>query len=132
MPTATVIPVLAYPDVTAAVDWLEKAFGFEARLLIGPGHRAQLRVGETGAVVVASHSGPQGPAASASSVLVRVADVSTHAARARAAGARIIAEPTEMPYGEKQYSVIDLAGHSWTFSETLSDVAPETWGGVTT
>jgi uncharacterized glyoxalase superfamily protein PhnB len=52
-PPATVTPVLAYPDVRAAVEWLEAAFGFEERVRIGESHRAQLRVGSDGAVVVA-------------------------------------------------------------------------------
>ncbi len=34
-----------------------------------------------------------------------------------------------MPFGERQYTAEDLAGHQWTFSETLADMAPEEWGG---
>ena len=44
---ATVIPVLAYPDVHEAADWLCKAFGFKVRLRIAD-HRVQLSVGEGG------------------------------------------------------------------------------------
>ena len=43
MPTCTIIPVLEYPDVPAAVKWLEEAFAFEVRLSIGA-HRAQLQL----------------------------------------------------------------------------------------
>ena len=39
-------------------------------------------------------------------------------------------EPTDFEYGERQYSAADPAGHVWTFSETLADVAPEEWGGT--
>src|SRR4029453_6420190 len=52
-PPATVTPVLVYPDVRAAVTWLEAAFGFAERVRIGDSHRAQLRVGFDGAVVIA-------------------------------------------------------------------------------
>src|SRR5205085_11920161 len=52
-PPVTVTPVLIYPDVRAAVAWLESAFGFEERVRIGEAHRAQLRVGADGAVIVA-------------------------------------------------------------------------------
>jgi uncharacterized glyoxalase superfamily protein PhnB len=38
-------------------------------------------------------------------------------------------EPTDFEYGERQYAVEDLAGHQWTFSQTLRDVAPAEWGG---
>jgi uncharacterized glyoxalase superfamily protein PhnB len=40
-------------------------------------------------------------------------------------------EPTDMPFGERQYTAEDLEGHHWTFSETLTDIAPEEWGGKT-
>jgi len=45
IPRATVIPVLAYPDVTKAAAWLCDAFGFNVRLRIG-NHRVQLNVGD--------------------------------------------------------------------------------------
>jgi uncharacterized glyoxalase superfamily protein PhnB len=60
---------------------------------------------------------------------VRVADARAHCERARENGARIVMEPTDMMYGERQYSAEDLAGHRWMFSETLADVDPQTWGG---
>ena len=40
-------------------------------------------------------------------------------------------EPTDFEYGERQYEAEDPAGHRWIFSETLRDVAPEEWGGIT-
>ena len=39
-------------------------------------------------------------------------------------------EPTDFEYGERQYAAEDPAGHRWTFSETLEDVDPATWGGT--
>jgi len=39
-------------------------------------------------------------------------------------------EPTDFEYGERQYEAADPAGHRWTFSETLDDVDPATWGGT--
>ena len=52
-------------------------------------------------------------------------------ATARASMARaILMEPTDFEYGERQYKAEDPAGHRWTFSETLDDVHPETWGGT--
>ena len=64
-------------------------------------------------------------------MLVRVEDAESHCEKARAAGAQIPMEPTDMPFGERQYTAEDLAGHQWTFSETLADMAPEDWGGET-
>jgi uncharacterized glyoxalase superfamily protein PhnB len=131
IPASTVIPVLVYPDVRAAVAWLEAAFGFEERLQIGEDHRSQLRFGG-GDLIVADDGGdrsPPQPGAVTHAVTVRVDDARVHCERARANGARILMEPTDFEYGERQYSAEDLAGHRWTFSETLADVAPETWGG---
>jgi uncharacterized glyoxalase superfamily protein PhnB len=132
LPRSTVIPVLVYPDVRAAVEWLDAAFGFVERLRIGESHRAQLSVGE-GAVIIAearNERRPPRPGEVTHSVTVRVEDARAHCERARGHGARILMEPTDFEYGERQYSAEDPAGHQWTFSETLADVAPEEWGGT--
>jgi uncharacterized glyoxalase superfamily protein PhnB len=131
IPRSTVIPVLIYPHVREAVDWLTQAFGFAERLRIGENHRSQLSVGE-GAVIVGDVRGDRCPPRASEvthSVMVRVEDVHTHCQRARAHGAQIVMEPTDFEYGERQYTAADPAGHQWTFSQTLADVAPEEWGG---
>ena len=128
--------MLVYPDVREAVAWLGAAFGFVERLRIGENHRAQLKVGRgaagDGAVIVADVRGDRRPPRAGEvtgSVTVRVDDARAHCERARTAGARILMEPTDFEYGERQYHAEDLAGHQWTFSETLADIAPEEWGG---
>ena len=73
---------------------------------------------------------PPRPGEVTHSVMVRVDDAHAHCERARAHGATILMEPTDFEYGERQYSAEDPAGHQWTFSETLRDVAPEEWGGI--
>lgn len=123
LPDATVVPVLAYPDVAEAADWLCSAFGFAVRLRIAD-HRVQLTYGD--GAVVAAH-GLAAPAGQ--SVLVRVVDADAHCAQARAAGARVLSPPTDYPYGERQYTAEDLAGHRWTFSQTIADSDPADWGG---
>lgn len=132
LPEAAVVPVLIYPDVREAVAWLGAAFGFVERLQIGENHRSQLSYGD-GAVIVGDVRHDRRPPRAGEvthSVLVRVEDANAHCARARANGARILMEPTDFEYGERQYSAEDFAGHQWTFSETLDDVAPESWGGT--
>jgi len=124
--------VLIYPDVRAAVGWLSAAFGFVERLQIGENHRSQLSVGD-GAVIVGDvryDRVPPRAGEATHSVTVRVEDANTHCARARAHGAEILMEPTDFEYGERQYTAADLAGHQWTFSETLADVDPGDWGGT--
>jgi uncharacterized glyoxalase superfamily protein PhnB len=131
IPAAQVIPVLVYPDVREAVAFLQTAFGFVERVQIGESHRSQLRFGE-GAVIVGDVRGerrPPRPGEETHSVVVRVDDARAHCEHARAHGATIRMEPTDFEYGERQYEAEDPAGHRWTFSETLRDVAPEEWGG---
>jgi uncharacterized glyoxalase superfamily protein PhnB len=133
MPAAAVIPVLVYPDVREAVAWLERAFACTERVQIGDDHRAQLNLGG-GDLIVADVSGERRaplPGGASHAVMVRVDDADAHCERARAAGARILKEPTDFEYGERQYTAQDPAGHRWTFSQTLRDVAPEEWGGIT-
>ncbi len=131
IPSATVVPVLIYPDVREAVAWLSSAFGFVERVQIGENHRSQLSVGD-GAIIVGDvrdeRRAPR-PGEVTHAVMVRVVDAGAHCERARAHGARIVMEPTDFEYGERQYAAEDPAGHQWTFSETLEDVAPEAWGG---
>jgi len=125
-PIATVIPVLTYPDVRAAVAWLTEVFGFQERVRVGEDHRSQMRFGD-GDLIVAdtgSQRVPPVPGQVVASVMVRVEDARAHYAHARAAGARIVMEPTDFEYGERQYEVLDLAGHLWTFTETIADVDP--------
>ena len=122
VPDTAVIPELPYPDVREAVDWLTRAFGFQERLQIGD-HRAQL-VYEGGAVIAIRGDAP------GSTLLVRVDDADAHHARAAEAGATILSEPEDFPYGERQYNAVDLGGHRWTFSQSIDDVDPATWGGT--
>lgn len=132
IPSATVIPVLIYPDVREAVDWLCTAFGFAERVRIGEDHRSQLSFGE-GAVIVGDVRHDRRPPRQGEithAVMVRVDDASAHCEHARASGAKILEEPTDFPYGERQYTAEDPVGHHWTFSETRADVAPEDWGGI--
>ena len=126
IPRCTVIPELAYPDIGEAIDWLCDAFGFTLRLRIA-NHRAQLNVGD-GAVVLTEQRVADGR--NSHSVMVRVENVDRHHERARQHGARVLLSPADYPYGERQYSVEDFAGHRWTFSQSVADVHPAEWGGT--
>lgn len=133
VPPCSVTPVLTYPDVGAAVAWLTRVFGFVEHVRIG-NHRAQLGL-DDGALVVADASYGRRPpdvdATSTHSVMVRVHDLDAHYKAALAAGASILSEPADHPYGERQYAAADLAGHRWLFTQSIADVAPEDWGGTT-
>jgi uncharacterized glyoxalase superfamily protein PhnB len=132
VPPSTVVPELVYDDVEAAIGWLCDAFGFSVRWQAG-GHRAQLWVGD-GAVVVRDRPPDLEPGAAVpgacSSVLVRVEDARAVLARAIEHGAALVRDLADHPYGERQCTVADLEGHRWSFTQTIADVAPEEWGGV--
>lgn len=132
MPSAMVIPELAYPDVRQAVEWLCRSFGFVERLRIG-NHRAQLAFGQGSLIVTKQPTHPDSYMPTKGfndAVMVRVTDVDAHYTQAQQAGAHIISPPTDQPYGERQYVADDLGGHRWTFSQTIADIDPSTWGGT--
>ena len=134
-PTSTVVPILIYADVAEAIDWLCRAFGFAEHLraerdgMIG---HAQLSIGE-GAIMLGRQGGtyraPEGNDVSAY-VHVAVDHVDNHFEHAKGCGASIVQPPTDMPFGVRQYSARDCGGHLWTFSQNITDVAPEEWGAI--
>ena len=125
---------LVYADVEEAVSWLCETFGFTELWRAG-GHRARLAFGN-GVLILADADAeygrpvPDRDGLRSHAVLVKVEDVDAHHDHARQRGARILSPPADYPYGERQYSVEDLAGHKWTFTQALADLAPEDWGGT--
>lgn len=131
-----VIPMIAYENGPAAMDWLARAFGFRERVRL-LGENGRLSHGEMdagdGMIMLATPSphyhGPkhhreESDAARLWSevpyiidgVLVYVDDVDAHFQRADAAGARILS-PVEEGQEGKRYRVEDLEGHRWMFME---------------
>jgi uncharacterized glyoxalase superfamily protein PhnB len=132
--SASVVPELVYADVAEAVDWLCEAFGFTELWRAG-GHRARVEFGN-GTVIIADADAQYGRALPdragphSHAVMVKVDDVDAHCDRARRRGARVLSPPADYSYGERQYSAEDLAGHRWTFTQAIADLAPEDWGGT--
>jgi uncharacterized glyoxalase superfamily protein PhnB len=131
-----VIPMLAYEDGVAAMDWLARAFGFRERArMLGENGRlshGEMEAGE-GMIMLATPSphyhGPkrhreESEAARKWSevpyivdgVLVYVDDVPAHFERASAAGATILS-PVEDSGEGRRYRAEDLEGHRWMFME---------------
>jgi uncharacterized glyoxalase superfamily protein PhnB len=74
---------------------------------------------------------PSATSPTGSALGVRVPDVDAAFPRARDHGARVLHGPTTREYGERDCLVGDLAGHRWKLTQTVRDVQPEEWGGVT-
>lgn len=133
-PTSPVVPVLVYEDVAKAIAWLCGAFGFTERLrAAGPGGRVtHAQLSSNGGDIMLGASGadfrPPRPGEVSQYALVHVEDVDRHFDHAKRFGARIVQPLTNMPFGERVYTVEDFAGHRWTFSQSIDDVPPEKWG----
>jgi uncharacterized glyoxalase superfamily protein PhnB len=135
--TQIVTPYLLYEDVGAALDWLDRAFGFRETLRYagddGVISHAEMRRGE--GEINLGHPGPdyQSPHRHGHATVmisVEVEDVDAHFAQARDAGAEA-SEPGDRPYGHRSYMAKDLEGHSWSFFTPVeAEVAPEDWGAV--
>jgi uncharacterized glyoxalase superfamily protein PhnB len=124
--------VLIYPDVREAVAWLSGAFGFVERVRIGENHRAQLGVGNDAAIIGDVRGDRRPPRAGevTNSVTVRVEDARIHCEQARAHGARILMEPTDMPFGERQYNAADRPATSGPSRRRLPMSHPKSREGI--
>jgi uncharacterized glyoxalase superfamily protein PhnB len=132
---SNVIPALFYEDAGAALAWLEKAFGFETRLCVtnDAGVILHAEMSSGGGRIIIGPAGWSEWARSPKSVAgvntggthIMVADVDTHYATARAAGAVITMEPADQFYGDRSYRARDPEGHNWTFGQTVREVSEE-------
>ncbi|HVE92838.1 MAG TPA: VOC family protein [Actinomycetota bacterium] len=130
---AGVYPALSYRDPAAALDWLESAFGFErlmeARMPDGNLVHAEMKLGNGVIMLGPSHpqmgwTSPLDLPAVNQSVYVVVDDPDSHCAQARGAGAEIVREPNDTPYGSREYGVKDLEGHIWSFGTYVPQLTP--------
>lgn len=124
-----------YKDPWAALDWLERAFGFERSMVISDkdgnlGH-SEMRFGD-GYVMVGSEwadfvASPESTGGKNTQMVhVQLADgIDAHCARAKAAGAEILQEPSDQFYGDRTYRARDPEGHVWTFGQTVKQVSRE-------
>jgi PhnB protein len=124
----TVTPYLLYEDVEAAAQFLARAFGFrEIDRATGAagGTHLELEVAPDASSVYVGQppAGFQGPAevGGTSLVYVLVDDVDAHYARAKAAGATIVEELVDTPFGHRRYTCDDPQGHEWSFATVVSE-----------
>jgi uncharacterized glyoxalase superfamily protein PhnB len=129
-----VIPLLVYHDIQAAHDFLVKAFAFEpGGVQLGPDGQSvhgEVRVGGTDIWlhrVTSEHkmASPESVDMAGAGIVIHVADVDKHFARARDAGAQISYEPTDQPYGQREYEARDPEGHRWWFATPINAAQPD-------
>ena len=113
-----VIPALRYTDATAAIDFLERAFGFERKAVHerdGVVHHAELVHGRGMVMVGTSGVGDKQFETQHASIYVVVSDPDALFERAQAAGAEITRQLEDMDYGSREFSATDPEGHVWSF-----------------
>jgi PhnB protein len=130
--TPRITPYILYQDVASALKWLAKAFGFKERFrLPGPDGKilhAEMQLAD-GVIMMGcpspQYKNPKDLGQVTVSLHVYVDDVDRHYARAKKAGAKILAEPEDQFYGDRRYGAEDPEGHAWYFAQHIRDVAPE-------
>ena len=130
----TIYPILRYGDARAAIRWLCKAFGCVELFSVpedGPYVRhARLKLGESVIMIGSVRpddgiASPKALGAATQMLSVVVDDPDTHFERARAAGAKILAAPYNTDFGSREYHVLDLEGHPWTFGTFQPAIADD-------
>ncbi len=127
-----VMPYLLYEDSDSALDFLTSAFGFTEKVRMtddnGRVNHAEVELG--GGVIMLGtpdkdYKNPKKLGGKTQSIYVYVEDVDAHFERAKAAGAKIVREPEDQFYGDRNYGVEDPEGHEWYFGTHVRDVSPE-------
>jgi uncharacterized glyoxalase superfamily protein PhnB len=128
---STTIPILRYRDAEQAITWLCKAFGFEVFLKV-PGDSGRIEHArltlETNMIMLASigREGsiestfklPEAVGGVTQSTLIFVSRPDQIFATARSAGARMISEIADSPFGGRLFICSDSEFHVWTFSDS--------------
>lgn len=131
---------LVYRAPLAALKWLETAFGFETVLLIEDGEgnlaHAQMRYGDSQVMIGSEWTDAHRSPASNGGLMSQTVHIhlpadgpslDEHCARARSAGAVIVAEPQDQFYGDRTYRCKDPEGHVWTIGQTVEVLTPQAW-----
>ena len=130
--TPRIVPYLYYEDVDAALPWMAKAFGLRERMRVpGPDGKvmhAEMEI-DDGLVMMGcpgpEYRNPQHLGHATQSLYVYTDDVDKHFRRAKEAGAKIVYEPADQFYGDRNYGAEDPEGHVWYFAKHERDVSPE-------
>jgi uncharacterized glyoxalase superfamily protein PhnB len=141
--TQRIVPMVAYEDAAAAIDWLTRAFGFSeregARHTSEDGTITHAELERDGAIVMLATPSPayesprrhrehcdaarrwQDNPWVVDGLLVEVDDVEAHHAQAVSAGATMIRPLDDAgAAGMRLYAAEDPEGHRWMFAEARS------------
>jgi uncharacterized glyoxalase superfamily protein PhnB len=125
---------IAYADRRSAVEWLEKAFGFQTTMLATDSNgnvvHAEMSFGNGRIDIGSEWDDIKAPSsvggANTQTICVELkSGLDAHCERARAAGGKIIDNPKDQFHGDRTYRVVDPQGHIWSFSQRLREVSDE-------
>lgn len=122
-----ITPYLLYEDVDRALKFLAKAFGFrkcgaQMRDRDGKTSHAAMQLGRDIFMMgrpPGKYRNPKRLGRATVLLYVNVKDVDKHCARAKKAGAAILEEPKDTPYGHRRYGAEDPEGHQWYFAHNI-------------
>jgi uncharacterized glyoxalase superfamily protein PhnB len=133
----TIVPQVPYEDVSAALSFLERVFGFReiptARLVSADGGIDHAMLEFAGGVIGIGPQGHHGAISPKSGgiesqyISVYVDDVDAHYQRTVAAGARIANGLRDYFWGDeghRTYEALDLEGHRWRFHQRVREMPP--------
>jgi uncharacterized glyoxalase superfamily protein PhnB len=136
-----IIPMIAYEDGVAAVEFLTRAFGFtedeDQRYMNDDGTVGHAELEMAGDRIMlatpnADYRSPRNHSEACDQarrwldnpwvidgVFIQVDDIDAHHANALAAGAKIIRPISDPGVGSRVYTAEDPEGHRWMFSQSL-------------
>lgn len=129
-----VFPYLRVKGAAAAIEFYTLVFGAQETVrLFEPSGRighAELSLG--GMTLMLSDEfpeygivGPQSMGGTGTAIQLHVVNADAMAARAVAAGATMVREPTDQFYGERECTIRDPFGHEWILAHEIEKVSPE-------
>jgi PhnB protein len=129
-------PYLYYENVASALAWLSRTFGLKERMrmpgLDGGIAHAEMEFAD-GVVMMGcpapDYRNPKRLGGATQSLYVYTDEVDKHFRRAKEAGAKIVQEPTDQFYGDRNYAAEDPEGHVWYFAEHVREMTPEDMKG---
>jgi PhnB protein len=130
----SVTPYLVVKGAAAAIEFYQQAFGaVELMRMPAPGGlvgHAEFKIGDSVIMLAddcaeASQHSPDAVGGTTVSLLIYVPDVDAVFARAVAAGAKVVRDPTNQFYGDRSAGIFDPFGHSWYIHTHIEDVTPD-------
>jgi PhnB protein len=129
-----VTPYLTVRNAAQAIEFYKKAFGAQETVRMdspdGKVMHAEIRIGDSVVMLgdenpqMGSNS-PQTLGGTTAGLMIYCENVDQAFERAVSAGAKAIAPPSDMFWGDRYGQLSDPFGHKWSLGQHIKDVSPE-------